>query len=149
MVNDDIYNLFRAAQLFDQEQMEPTQFVNEDWVEHTEEFLNDDFIAKLQDTETPLYPNCSSYNKLSAMVTLYRLKSQSGWSDKSFDDLLQILIHMFPRDNVLHKSLRSIKKFLETFQMEYEKIHVCENDCCLFRKKCKDLDNCPKCGASR
>lgn len=83
------------------------------------------------------------------MVTLYRLKTQGGWSDKSFDDLLQILIHMFPRDNVLHKLLRSIKKFLETFQMEYEKIHACENDCCLFRKKCKDLDNCPKCSASR
>lgn len=33
--------------------------------------------------------------------------------------------------------------------MGYEKIHACENDCCLFRKEYKDLDSYPKCGYSR
>ena len=30
-----------------------------------------------------------------------------------------------------------------------EKIDVCINDCCLFRKGNEELNNCPKCGASR
>jgi len=33
--------------------------------------------------------------------------------------------------------------------MSYEKVHACVNDCCLFRKKLKKLDSCPKCKASR
>ena len=32
--------------------------------------------------------------------------------------------------------------------LEVEKIHVCSNDCILYRgEKCKDLDKCPKCEA--
>ena len=56
---------------------------------------------------------------------------------------------MLPKDNVLLQSVYSVKKFLKTFDMGYEKIHACEYDCCLFGKEYKDLDNCPKCGASR
>ncbi|XP_056848084.1 uncharacterized protein LOC108815770 isoform X2 [Raphanus sativus] len=33
--------------------------------------------------------------------------------------------------------------------MGYEKIHACVNDCCLFRKRFKKLEHCPKCKASR
>ncbi|KAL6224997.1 hypothetical protein ACLB2K_003851 [Fragaria x ananassa] len=78
VVNDEIYNLFRAAQFFDHEHMEPSHPVNEEHVEPTEEIHDDDFIALLQDAETPLYPNCSSYSKLSAIVELFRLKTDSG-----------------------------------------------------------------------
>ncbi|XP_040371992.1 uncharacterized protein LOC112192328 isoform X2 [Rosa chinensis] len=149
VVNDEIYELFKAAQFLDQDCIKPTEFVNEDCVEPTEDIHDDDFIAKLEDAETPLYPNCSNYNRLSAIVALYRLKTQSGWSNKSFNELLETLPDMLPKDNVLHKSMYSVKKFLKTFEIGYEKIHACENDCCLFRKEYKDLDNCPKCGASR
>ncbi|XP_071699679.1 uncharacterized protein [Rutidosis leptorrhynchoides] len=31
----------------------------------------------------------------------------------------------------------------------YEVIHACKNDCCLFYKEYKDLENCPICNASR
>ncbi|XP_013723380.2 uncharacterized protein LOC106427185 [Brassica napus] len=56
---------------------------------------------------------------------------------------------MLPADNVLHSSFYEVKKFLKSFDMGYEKIHACVNDCCLFRKKLKKLDSCPKCKASR
>ncbi|XP_048611476.1 uncharacterized protein LOC125585824 [Brassica napus] len=56
---------------------------------------------------------------------------------------------MLPEENVLHTSLYDVKKFLKTFDMGYEKIHACVNDCCLFRKKFKKLEKCPKCKASR
>ncbi|XP_010474311.1 PREDICTED: uncharacterized protein LOC104753810 [Camelina sativa] len=56
---------------------------------------------------------------------------------------------MLPEDNVIHTSLYEVKKFLKSFDMGYQKIHACVNDCCLFRKKYKKLDNSPKCKASR
>lgn len=114
-----------------------------------EDIHDEDFILKLEDAETPLYLKCSNYNKLSATVALFRLKTQSGWTDKSFNELLETLPRMLPKDNVLQTSLYYVKKFLKTFEMGYEKIHACENDCCLFRKEYKDLDSCPKCGYSR
>jgi len=56
---------------------------------------------------------------------------------------------MLPEENVLHTSLYEVKRFLKSFDMGYEKIHACVNDCCLFRKEFEKLDNCPKCNASR
>ncbi|XP_048604739.1 uncharacterized protein LOC106409737 [Brassica napus] len=109
----------------------------------------DEFLAKLADAETPLYPSCANHSKLSAIVSLFRLKTKNGWSDKSFNDLLETLPEMLPEENVLHTSLYEVKKNLKSFDMGYEKIHACVNDCCLFRKRLKKLDHCPKCKASR
>jgi len=52
-------------------------------------------------------------------------------------------------DNVLHTSLYEVKRFLRYFEMGYEKIHACVDDCCLSRKQFEKLNNCPKCNASR
>ncbi|CAA7025607.1 unnamed protein product [Microthlaspi erraticum] len=114
-----------------------------------EDKKEDEFLAKLADAETPLYPSCVNHCKLSAIVSLFRVKTHNGWSDKSFNDLLETLPEMLPEDNVLHSSLYEVKKFLKSFDMGYQKIHACVNDCCLFRMKYKKLDNCPKCKASR
>ncbi|CAA7044905.1 unnamed protein product [Microthlaspi erraticum] len=114
-----------------------------------EDKKKDEFLAKIADAETPLHPTCVNHNKLSAIVSLFRLKTQNGWSDKSFNDLLETLPGMLPADNVLHTSLYEVKKFLKSFDMGYEKIHACVNDCCLFRKKYKKLENCPKCKVLR
>ena len=103
----------------------------------------DEFLAKIAEAETPWYPSCASHIKLSAIVSLFRLKTQNGWSDKSFNDLLETLPEMFPEDNVLHTSLYEVKKFLKSFDIGYEKIHACVNDCCLFRKRYKKLEKCP------
>ncbi|KAK9936382.1 hypothetical protein M0R45_013227 [Rubus argutus] len=62
------------------------------------------------------------YNKLSAIAALYRIKTNSGWSDKSFNELLEILPGMLPKDNVLLESVYSVKKFLKTFDMGSEKM---------------------------
>ncbi|XP_004301411.1 PREDICTED: uncharacterized protein LOC101302366 [Fragaria vesca subsp. vesca] len=43
-----------------------------------------------------------------------------------------------------------IKKFLKGFDLGYEKIDACINDCCLFRsEKKKNMQNCLECNASR
>ncbi|XP_040361886.1 uncharacterized protein LOC112163960 [Rosa chinensis] len=142
---DEAYNLYRAAYFMDEDSVQPTNSMDEATVQRQD----DQFMKNLEDAETPLYPGCPNYTKLSAIVALYRLKSKSGLSDTHFNELLETIHGLLPKENILLKSLYSIKKFLKIFDMGFEKIHACENDCCLFRKEYKDLDNCPKYGASR
>ncbi|XP_062100927.1 uncharacterized protein LOC133806858 [Humulus lupulus] len=50
---------------------------------------------------------------------------------------------------MIPKSMYEVRKFLRLFDLGYEKIHVCFNDCCLFRKDKENLQECPTCGTSR
>ncbi|XP_031127577.1 uncharacterized protein LOC116029669 [Ipomoea triloba] len=103
----------------------------------------------LKDSKLPLWPGCSKYTRLSTVLKLFNLKAGNGWSDKSFTALLEILKEMLPDDNELPKSTYDAKKILCPMGMGYKKIHVCPNDCILFRNDYKDLHACPVCGASR
>lgn len=145
--NDEVFELYEAAACFDQD------FVSKGDCDEIDEDddgkKGDDFLARLADAEQPLYSGCANHSKLSAIVTLFRIKTQNGWSDKSFNDLLATLKDMLPSENVLHSSLYDVKKFFKSFDMGYQRIHACVNDCCLFRNKYKKLDKCPKCKAPR
>ena len=82
---------------------------------------------------------------MSAVVSLYKIKATNDWTDKSFTSLLELLHDMLPPNNVIPKSTYEVKKLLKVFDLGYEKIHACENDCCLFTKENKDLETCPIC----
>jgi len=144
--NDEIFGLYRAAECFNDE-LAGTGDLSE--MAEGDDKKEDEFLAKLADAETPLYPSCANHSKLSSIVSLFRLKTQNGWSDKSFNDLLETLPEMLSEENMLHTSLYDVKKFLKSFDMGYEKIHACVNDCILFRKRFKKLEKCPKRKASR
>ncbi|XP_042446385.1 uncharacterized protein LOC122031324 [Zingiber officinale] len=134
----EAYNLYKDA------------FASDESVDHTMSEARDyEFADLLVDAETPLFPGCTTYTKLSAIVTLYNFKSTNGHTDNSFNELLKILGDMLPEKNTLPKDVYSMRKLLKPFDLGYEKIHACPNDCCLFRKELKDLDLCPKCGSSR
>ncbi|KAJ9552407.1 hypothetical protein OSB04_016452 [Centaurea solstitialis] len=62
------------------------------------------------DSEKPLYVGCSKFTKLSAVLKLFNLKANNGWSDNSFTSLLEILYEMFPEDNELPVLLYQAKK---------------------------------------
>ncbi|XP_052295799.1 uncharacterized protein LOC127901832 [Citrus sinensis] len=109
----------------------------------------DAFPKLLEDAEKPLYPGCNNFKKLSALVKLYNLKVKSGWSDKSFSELLKLLGEMLPDQNEIPTSMYEAKKTLNALGMEYEKIHACPNDCILYWKDYKVLTSCPTCGLSR
>ena len=115
------------------------------------EFMEDPISFKklLEDAEKPLYLGCEKFTKLSALVKLYNVKARYGWSDKSFSDLLQILGDMLSVNNEMPLSMYEAKKTLNSFGMEYEKIHACPNDCILYRNKFQDASSCPTCGMSR
>ncbi|CAA7049914.1 unnamed protein product [Microthlaspi erraticum] len=108
-----------------------------------------EFRKKLEDAETPLYPSCLNYTKVSALMGLYRIKVKSGMSENFFDQLLMLVHDMLPENNVLPKSTDEMKKFLKVFGFGYDLIHACKNDCILFRKEYEDLVSCPRCKGPR
>ncbi|XP_073152024.1 uncharacterized protein [Henckelia pumila] len=109
----------------------------------------DQFTKLLEDAEKPLYPRCTKFTKLSAIVKLFNFKAKYSWSDKSFTDLLLLFGEMLPGENELPLSLYDAKKSLRALGMDYVRIHACPNDCILYRKEYEDFANCPTCGTSR
>ncbi|XP_073132543.1 uncharacterized protein [Henckelia pumila] len=107
------------------------------------------FKNLLEDAEKPLYPGCSKFTRLSAVVKLFNLKAKYSWSDKSCTDLLNLLGEMLRDDNELPLSFYDAKKSLCALGITYEKIHACPNDCILYRKEYEDMNSCPTCGMSR
>ncbi|KAL0556194.1 hypothetical protein IC582_004704 [Cucumis melo] len=98
-----------------------------------EEYSKNGFEKLLIDVEKPLYEGCKKY----------------GWSDISFSELLKTLKEILPTTNELPNSLYEAKKTLGALGMEYEKIHACPNNCCLYRKEFANATECPECGQSR
>ncbi|XP_074323114.1 uncharacterized protein LOC141660053 [Apium graveolens] len=109
-----------------------------------------DFMNHVQGENEPLYPGCESFTKMRALVKLYNLKAKYGISDKCFSDVLLLLASMLPEGNSMPSSFGEAKKTLCTLGMDYEKIHVCSNDCLLYRgERDEDETICRICGASR
>ena len=96
-----------------------------------------------------LYSGSKKVSKLSFVVKLLHLKLVNGWSNKSFDMLLQFLKEILPSDAHVPKSYYESKKIIRDLGMKYEKIDVCKNDCVLFWNELKDAQDCPKCGLPR
>ncbi|XP_074375135.1 uncharacterized protein LOC141716863 [Apium graveolens] len=85
-----------------------------------------------------------------ALVKLYSLKAKHGIYDKCFSDVLLLLASMLPEGNNMPSSFGEAKKTLCTLGMNYEKIHVCPNDCLLYRgERDEDETICRICEASR
>ncbi|KAA0040432.1 transposase [Cucumis melo var. makuwa] len=107
------------------------------------------FEKLLNDAEKSLYEGCKKFTKLSTLVKLYNLKVRHGWSNISFSELLKALKDILSSPNDLPTSMYEAKKMLGALGMEYEKIHACPNDCCLYRKEYANAIVCPECGESR
>ncbi|KAL0561595.1 hypothetical protein IC582_002029 [Cucumis melo] len=107
------------------------------------------FEKLLIDAKKPLYERCKKYTKLSTLVKLYNLKVRYGWSDTSFSELLKTLKEILPTTNELPNSLYEAKKTLGALGIEYEKIHACLNNCCLYRKEFANATEYPECRRSR
>src|SRR3954470_14554760 len=83
------------------------------------------FERLVSDAEKPLYDGCSKFTRLFAVLKLYNLKADNGWSDKSFIELLALMKDMLPEDNVLPNRTYEAKKMLSSIGMSYDKIHAC------------------------
>ncbi|XP_073525456.1 uncharacterized protein [Phyllobates terribilis] len=99
--------------------------------------------------ETPLYPGCTKFSKLEAVSILYNLKCASGWTDGSFNTLLEWLGEFLPEGNEMPISTYYARKLMCPLGLDVVKIDACPNDCMLYRNEHENSDECPKCGASR
>jgi hypothetical protein len=60
-------------------------------------------------------------------------KALGGWTDKSFDMQLALLIEAFPQAK-LPKNFHEAKKMIKCLSLNYVSIHACYNDCILYWK---------------
>jgi hypothetical protein len=81
-----------------------------------------------------LYPNCKKYTQLRFIITLLHIKLLGGWSDKSFNILLDLLNDVLPEGSALAKTFHEAKKVAKTIGIGYISIHACENNCILYLK---------------
>ncbi|XP_048502845.1 uncharacterized protein LOC125498644 [Beta vulgaris subsp. vulgaris] len=107
------------------------------------------FESLTEAAQKPLYPGCKKFTKLSAVLTLFNIKSKGNWTDISFYSMLEVLGEMFPDGNELPKSTYYARKLMCPFGLEYKKIHACPNDCVLYRNEYDNFDKCPRCEMSR
>ena len=98
----------------------------------------------------PLFKNSS----LSVLQTLSMLfmwfSSFPGISKEAFSNLLSLLSkHILPSDNSLPSSYTKGLILVKDFIIPSENYDCCINDCIIYRREYKDLDQCPKCMKSR
>ena len=109
----------------------------------------DELCSLLSDAETPLYPGCVKFTKLSSLIWLFNIKTKYGSSNSMFSELLGLLSDMLPEKNQLSSSLYEAKKTLAAIGLGYKKIHACPNDSILYRKEYENHQQCPVCEESR
>jgi hypothetical protein len=137
------------------------------WVHNIEEMIrnikrhDDDYqysngeLAKykkmIKDSKKPFYHGyVAQYTRLFTMVKLFQLKASNKWSNCSFKDLLTLLKDMLPQGNAVPKTVYEAKQIICSLGLEVEIIHVCKNDCILYRgPEYKDHEKCPICGLDR
>jgi hypothetical protein len=113
---------------------------------------NEDVVAihKLDaDNRQELYSGCSNYSKLCFLVQLLHIKLFGGWTNRSFDLLVDLLVDALPKGSTLPRNFHEAKKLVKYVGVGYTNIHLCENDCILFWKEHENSDSCPKCKVSR
>ncbi|KAG8376363.1 hypothetical protein BUALT_Bualt09G0055300 [Buddleja alternifolia] len=104
------------------------------------------FYQLLEDASRELYPGCTEFTKLSFTMHLLNLKVRSGWTNKSFTSLLELLKKAFLRGVNLPKDFGEANKISKDLGFTYETWDVCPNNCMLFRGKDIMLEIC---GTSR
>ncbi|XP_066358199.1 uncharacterized protein [Miscanthus floridulus] len=105
------------------------------------------FARVLEDAKKSLSPR-SSHSKFSFLVRMLYIKSRYRIGNTAFSTMLKLLSSGYPQSE-LPKSYDEAKKYLGELGLGFENIHVCKNNCVLFRKRYYKENVCPVCKASR
>ena len=105
------------------------------------------FARVLEDAKKALSPG-SSHSKFSFLVRMLYVKSRYRINNTGFSTMLRLISDGYPQSD-LPKSYDESKKYLRELGLAYENIHVCKNNCVLFRKDKEKLNVCPVCKESR
>ena len=89
----------------------------------------------------------SSFSSLNFLVKLMHLKVLNKWTNKSFDELLKLLKHVFLKIDLVYSHYEP-KKLMTKMGLGYRSIHMCKNDCALFWNKNSSKETCHVCSKS-
>jgi hypothetical protein len=105
----------------------------------------------IEDSKKSFYHGYAvQYTRPSVMVKLFQLKGSNEWSDDNFKDLLTLLKDMLPLGNAVLETVYEVKQIICPLGLEVEKIHICKNDCIIYRgNEYEDLEKCPIYGLDR
>ncbi|XP_020272575.1 uncharacterized protein LOC109847754 [Asparagus officinalis] len=110
----------------------------------------DRIMKLLEDSENDLYQGCTEYSRFSFMLELLHIKSLSGMANTYFEMLLVLLRKVVPGgERSIPKTTYAAKQIVSDLGLDYNKIDACPNDCILYYKDNKDLQECPTCGVSQ
>jgi hypothetical protein len=76
------------------------------------------------------------------------LKAHHGWSNTSFNELLEKLVDTYPEGNKVPTNTYRAKKMIWPVALKLKKFHACPNHCILYQGKYENLQSYPHCGAS-
>ncbi|XP_066323971.1 uncharacterized protein [Miscanthus floridulus] len=105
------------------------------------------FARVLEDAKKSLSPG-SRHSKFSFLVRMLYIKSRYRIGNTTFSAMIKLLSEGYPQSE-LPKSYDEAKKYLRELGLGCENIHVCPNNCVLFRKRYAKDNVCPVCKASR
>jgi len=91
------------------------------------------FKIVMKEAKRHLYPGCTKFSRLSFVIKLLHMKSLHRISNSAFTAILKLLCEAFPECNTIPKSYDEAKSLLKELGLGYESIHVCFNNCVLFR----------------
>ncbi|KAL0439037.1 UNVERIFIED_CONTAM: hypothetical protein Slati_2386700 [Sesamum latifolium] len=101
---------------------------------------------KLKDAaDNPLWPGCESHSELSALSELLNIKSESNLSEKHFNRFLKAFDQMLLKGHKLPDNFYSSKKVIAPLGLGAQKIDACENDCMLYWKEDKKMQESKIC----
>jgi hypothetical protein len=103
----------------------------------------------MNEAKRQLYSGYSKFSRFFFVVKLLHMKSLYRISNSAFSTIVKLLAKAFPECNTLPKSYNEAKNLLKELDLGYDSIHVCFNNCVLFRKQYTKLDDGPICGLSR
>ena len=110
-------------------------FGNPKWLENFKEMK--------QAAIDPLYEGCPKHlTVLRFNLQMLMLKARHGWSDTSFNDLLERLADSYPEGNKVPANTYRAKKMILPVAMTLKKFHACPNHCILYRGKYENLQSC-------
>ena len=89
-----------------------------------------------------------TFSRFTFTVKLLHVKSYYRISNAAFNAILQILTLQYPKSSIPMNYDEALS-IIGRLGLGYDTIHVCPNNCVLFRKQLAKLDNCLKCKASR
>jgi hypothetical protein len=81
-----------------------------------DQYSNDEFAKykkMIEDSKKTFYYDCATqYTRLFAMVKLFQLKANNGWSDYSFKDLLMLFKDMLHQGNTVSETVYEVKQII-------------------------------------